>query len=88
MPLTEQQTRLATFLDTHVQRITASGAVDDLALLVAMSEYMDSFKQLMDSSTGEEMDVLCERYPGFYRFGKVLERLAEGIASGRIRVPK
>jgi hypothetical protein len=86
--LTEQQTRLANFLDTHVQRITASGEVDDLALLVAMVDHMDTFKQLMDSSTAEEMDLLCERYPGLYRFGKVLERLAEGIASGRIRVPK
>lgn len=57
-------------------------------LLVAMSEDMDSFKQLMDCSTGEEMDMLCERYPGFSRFGQVLERLAEGIASGRIPVPK
>jgi hypothetical protein len=88
MPLTERQTRLASFLDTHVQRITASGEVDDLVLLVAMSDYMDTFKQLMDSSTSEEMDLLCERYPGFYRFGKVLERVAEGIASGRIPVPK
>ena len=88
MSLTEKQTQLASFLDTQVQRITASAEVDDLTLLVAMSEYMDSFKQLMDSSTAEEMDLLCERYPGFYRFGKVLERLAQGIASGRIPVPK
>ena len=88
MPLTDQQTRLASFLDTHVQRITASREVDDLTLLVAMSDYLDTFTQLMDSSTSEEMDLLCECYPGFYRFGKVLERLAEGIASGRIPVPK
>lgn len=88
MSLTEQQTQLASFLDTHVQRITASEEVDDLTLLVAMSDYMDSFEQLMDSSTAEEMDLLCERYPGFYRFGKVLERVAEGIATGRIAVPK
>ncbi len=88
MPLTEKQTQLASVLDTHVQRITASGAVDDLVLLVAMAEYMDSFKQVMDCSTPEEMDLLCERHPSFYRFGKVLERLAEGIASGRIPVPK
>jgi hypothetical protein len=88
MSLTERQTQLASFLDTHVQRLTANGEVDDLALLVAMADYLDTFKQLMDSSTTEEMDLLCERYPGFYRFGKVLERVAEGIASGRIPVPK
>jgi hypothetical protein len=88
MALTEQQTRLASSLDDEVQRITVSGEVDDLVLLAAMADHMDMFKQLMDSSTSEEMDLLCERYPGFYRFGKVLERLAEGIASGRIPVPK
>lgn len=88
MSLTEQQPQLASFLNTHVQRITANEEVDDLTLLVSMSDYLDSFKQLMDSSTAEEMDLLCERYPSFYRFGKVLEQLAEGIASGRIPVPK
>jgi hypothetical protein len=46
MSLTEKQTQLASFLDTHVQRITANEEVDDLTLLVAMSDYMDSFKQL------------------------------------------
>ena len=88
MSLTEKQTRLASALDSHVHRITAGGEMDDLVLLVAMSEYMDSFKQVIDCSTEEEMDLLCDRYPGFYRFGKVLERLAEGISSGRITVPK
>jgi hypothetical protein len=88
MPLTEKQIRIASALNTHVQQITASGEADDLVLLVAMSDYMDSFKQLIDSSSAEEMDLLCDCYPGFYRFGKVLERLAEGIASGRITVPK
>jgi len=49
---------------------------------------MDTFKQLMDGSTQEEMNFLSERYPGLYRCGKVVERVAEGIASGRIPVPK
>jgi hypothetical protein len=88
MPLSEQQTRLASAIDTHMHRITVSREMDDLVLLVAMSEYMDSFKQVMDCSTEEEMDLLCDRYPGFYRFGKALERLAEGISRGRITVPK
>jgi 7-keto-8-aminopelargonate synthetase-like enzyme len=88
MPLTEQQIRLASFLDAHVQPITASGEEEDLALLVARSDDRDSFKQLVDCSTQEEMNFLSERYPGLYRCGKVLERVAEGIASGRIPVPK
>lgn len=88
MALTEQQTQLARFLDTQVQCLIAGGEMDDLSLLGAMADHMDTFKQLLDSSTTEDMDLLCERYPGFYRFGKVLERVADGIASGRIPVPK
>lgn len=34
------------------------------------------------------MDMLCERYNGFYRFATLLERLAEGIADGSIPVPE
>jgi hypothetical protein len=39
-------------------------------------------------SPGEEIDVVCQRYDGFYRCAKLLERLAEGIAGGSIPVPK
>jgi hypothetical protein len=34
------------------------------------------------------MDTLCERYDGFYRFAKLLEMLAGGIADGSIPVPE
>ena len=42
----------------------------------------------MDLSTGEELNALCERCEGFYRFAALLERLAEGIAVGSIPVPE
>jgi hypothetical protein len=47
---------------------------------------MPTFKQLLDTCTGEEMNMLCDRYDGFYRFATLLERLAEGIANGSIPV--
>jgi hypothetical protein len=28
------------------------------------------------------MDMLCEQYPHFYRFAKLMEQLAEVIAAG------
>ena len=59
---------------------------DALAMFVA--DYMPTFKQLLDTCTGAEMDLLCERYDGFYRFAQLLERLAEGIADGSIPVPE
>jgi hypothetical protein len=86
MALTEQQTRLAATIDRHVNQVIAGGGGDE-ALLVSMYDYMDRFKQLLETCSREEMDLLCERYDGFYRFAKLLESLAQGIADGTIPVP-
>jgi hypothetical protein len=87
MPLTEQQTQLAGTIDRHVKHVLAQGGGDE-ELLMSLADHMGTFKQLMDLSTGEEMNVLCQRYDGFYRFANLLERLAEGIADGSIPVPE
>jgi hypothetical protein len=34
------------------------------------------------------MDWLIGQYPGFYRFAKILEVMAEGVADGTIEVPQ
>jgi hypothetical protein len=86
MPLTDQQTRLAGAIDRHVRHVLAQGGGDE-ALLMSLTDHMGTFKQVMDLSTGEEMNALCQRYDGFYRFAKLLERLAGGIADGSIPVP-
>lgn len=86
MPLTKTQTRLARKIDLHVKRIIVKGGDEDL--LVSMYDHMPTFKQLLDTSTQAEMDALCQRYSGFYRFAKLLELLAEGIANGSIPVPR
>ncbi len=52
-----------------------------------MYDHMNSFKQVMDTTTEEEMNQLCLRYQGFYKYAKVLENLAQALADGRIRVP-
>lgn len=87
MLLTAQQTRLAVTIDTHVKHVLAHGG-GDKELLMSLADYMGTFKQLMDMSTGEEMNALCQRDDGFYRFAKLLEILAEGIADGGIPVPE
>jgi hypothetical protein len=51
---------------------------------MSLADHMGTFKQLLDTCTGAEMDALCERYDGFYRFATLLERLAEGIAAGAV----
>ena len=87
MPLTEQQHRLARSIDTHVREVVAAGGGDE-ALLMSMADSMGTFKQLLDTCTRADIDTLCERYDGFYRFAKLLEMLAEGIADGSIPVPE
>ncbi len=86
MPLSEQSTPLAVMIDTHVKQVLAGGGGDE-ALLMTMADYMGTFKQLLDTCTGPEMDALCDRYDGFYRFAKLLEMLARGIADGNIPAP-
>ena len=86
MPLTEQQTRLALTINTHVREVLAYGGGDE-ALLMSMADYMGTFKQLLDPCTDADMNALCDRYEEFYRFAKLLEQLAEGIADGSIPVP-
>ncbi len=86
MVLSKKQITLARKIDERFKKVIAEGG-DDEMLLLGMSDYMDTFKRIMDSSTPDEMNQLCERFSGFYRFGKLLEALAQGIQDGRIRVP-
>lgn len=51
-------------------------------------DYMDAFKRVMDSTSKVQMDYICLQYPGYFRFAKWMERLAQGIADGIIEVPK
>ena len=74
-------------IDTHVRHVLAQGGGDE-ALLRSMAAYMGTFRQLLDTCTGADMDALCVRYHGFYRFATLLERLAGGIADGSIPVPE
>jgi len=87
MPLTVQQIQLAETIDMHVRQVLAHSGGDE-ALLLSLADDMPIFKQLLDTCTGEEIDMLCDRYDGFYRFATLLERLAEGIADGSISVPE
>ena len=85
--MTVQQIQLAETIDTHVRQVLAHGGGDE-ALLLSLADYLPTFKQLLDTCAGAEMDLLCDRYDGFYRFAQLLERLAQGIADGSIPVPE
>ncbi len=87
MNLTAEQIQLATLIDAHVSRYPDTDLGDE-QLLITLTDYMDGFKRVMDSATPVQMDYLCQQYAGFYRFGLLMESLAQGIAEGVIEVPK
>ena len=87
MPLTEKQIDLARIIDRYVKQLYRNGGSDE-DLLMTMYEYMGTFKQLLDTSTHQEINELCQRYDGFYRFALLLELLAEGTADGSIPIPE
>lgn len=85
--MTDTQIKLATTIDDHVNRVLAKGGGDE-ELLRSMVDQMATFKQLMEISSQEEMNTLCARSDGFFRFAKLLEAMAGGLADGSISAPE
>ena len=85
-PLTKKQLQLARRIDKFVKDTLSTGGDDDI--LRGMYDYMGTFKQLMDTSSESEMNRLCQRYDGFYRFARLMEAMAGAIAAGEIQVPR
>ena len=85
-------------LQTHNQQIAerfneeATTSLDtgasDLHIFSGMANHMDDCKSLMDTFAPGDMDRLCARDEGFYRFAKILENIALGLEPGDIRVPQ
>ena len=86
-----EKLQLAETIDTWVQDIVRQSSSDEQAdeqILENMIDYMEPFKQLLDTCTKLEMNLLIQRYDGFYRFANLLERLAQAIQDGVIEVPE
>lgn len=85
--LTLEQKELAKRIHAYAYRfpVTEEG---DTQLLQGCYDYMESFKQVLDSSTKVQLDYICQQYPGFLRFATWMELLAQGISDGVIDVPK
>ena len=78
--------RLAERIDKQVTTILKQGGTD-IDILVGMADCMADIKSLMDTCLPEDVDRLCARYDGFYRYARTLEEIAQGIQDGNIRVP-
>ena len=85
MNFTARQLQIATSIDNQVTRIIetrkTSQAVDE-AIIEMMPDYLQGFKHLLDTLGSDGMNKLCEEFSGFYRFARMMERIAEGCRDG------
>jgi hypothetical protein len=87
MDISTEQLNLVKKIHEHVSQFP-DNEMGNTQLLATDFDYMESFKRVMDSTTSYQMDYLINQYDGFYRFAKLLENMAQGIADGTIPVPK
>ena len=86
LTVTAEHRRMAARIDARIQQLDAL-RLAEAEIISGMAGYMPDFHHLMTSTSSESMDALCHEFSGFYRFAKILERLAADIASGKIKVP-
>jgi phosphoglycolate phosphatase-like HAD superfamily hydrolase len=86
MALTAEQRWIAAKIDTRMQKLIRTGK-DNMAIMAAMADHMPAFHQLLNTTQPDDFDQLTRKFPGFYRYAKILESLATGIQSGAIPVP-
>ncbi|SFT93629.1 hypothetical protein SAMN05192562_103158 [Kosakonia arachidis] len=60
----------------------------DAQLLQGCYDYMNTFKQAIDSASKVQMNYIFLQYPGYFRFTRWMEKLAQGIADRVIEVSK
>lgn len=85
--LNPEQLQMVKIIHEHAIRFPRNETGDG-QLLQTCYDYMDAFKRVMDSTSHIQMDYICQQYDGFYRFAKLMEMLARGIADGIVEVPK
>ena len=86
MALTAEQRWSAAKIDTRMQKLIRAGK-DDMTIVAAMADHMLNAKRLLETIQLADLDELTRKFPGFYRYAKILESLAAGIRSGAIPVP-
>ncbi|MNH33057.1 hypothetical protein D3C79_935430 [compost metagenome] len=84
--LSAEQHQLAKIVHDYASRFPSTENGD--AHLLQGCYDLETFKQVLDSSSKIQIDYICRQYTGFFRFAKLVELLAQGIADGVIKVPK
>lgn len=84
----DERLAIAQLLDAKMREFERTDNGNQLELLAQMAPYMELFQQLMQSAQKDEMNALCEAHPALDRFVQLLTRIAQGIQSGAITVPR
>lgn len=50
---------------------------DDEDLLSSLENIIGDIKEVMDTSTYQQLDEYCDKYNGFYRYARLLERVSD-----------
>jgi hypothetical protein len=84
--ITSQQREIAASIDAQMQRLDAAG-LDEAEIVAAMVDHMPGFHCLMRELDNAAINLLAREFAGFYRYAKIVETIASGIATGQIQVP-
>lgn len=75
-------------IDADVNKVFSGSKSDkenDTAILGVVQNHMLSFKVVLDGVGQAGLDNFCERYQGFWRFAKFMERFAQAVGDGAFR---
>ncbi len=86
MAASPEHARLAANINAKMLQLIGAQC-DDMTIMGAMFDQMPAFKKLMEDCSPTDMDDLCERFPSFYRYGKILEIIALAFQSGALPRP-
>lgn len=84
--LTDEHIKTASDLDVKVRELERKGC-NNIEILKKMYHQMPKFKTLMDAVGNEGLELLGARFSGFYHYTMILNNLAGGLASGKIKAP-
>jgi hypothetical protein len=84
--ITSELREIAARIDAQILYLEAAG-LDETEIVAAMVDHMSDFHHLMKSLNNRAINFLGQEFTGFYRYAKIVETIASGIATGQIQVP-
>ncbi|WP_434113456.1 hypothetical protein [Paraburkholderia caffeinilytica] len=81
--ITLELREIAARVDAQMQYFEAT-ELDETEILAAMVDHMSVFHRLMQSLNNPAINLLGQEFGGFYRYAKIVETPATGVATWQI----